>query len=127
MIHILKNLNFGGLLALVAGVVLMVSWTETKRSQTPESGWYKIEPAGANFETSPSHQQIVSTTGNPAEPSGDCDVINDGPRCQVYLDLTNFSSSTPIEDMTVQDALNAGALITNGGSSSLDGYAREEL
>lgn len=126
MINIIKNLNFGGVVALVAMMVLTVSWTSSEK-MVADTGWYPIEAVGPNFEASPSDQKITSPTGNPAEPTGDCAVNNDGPRCQVHLDLTNFSSSTPIEDMTVQDALNAGATITNGGTSSPDGYAREDL
>ena len=121
---LLKNLNIGGLLVLLAGVVLTVSWKSSDISAVAGTGWYGITVDPLD-QDNPSSQEINGFVDT-APPTGSCSVNNEEKPCQVHLDLTNFSSTTPIEDMTVQQALAAGASITNGGTSSPDGYAREE-
>lgn len=122
MTALLKNLNIGGLLVLLAGVVLTVSWKSSDILAVAGTGWYGIT---VDPQDNPSSQEINGFVDT-APPTGSCGVNNEEKPCQVHLDLTNFSSTTPIEDMTVQQALAAGASITNGGTSSPDGYAREE-
>lgn len=121
---LLKKLNIGGLLVLLACVTLTVSWKTRDISAVARTGWYSITVDPLNQEEK-STQQINGFV-NDSPPTGACSVDNEDKPCQIHLDLTNFNSSTPIEDMTVQQAVAAGASITDGGTSSLDGYAREE-
>lgn len=124
MKNIFKNFDKVGLLTLAAAGLFTISWTNIQKSVDPEPGWYSIT-VDPDDRDNKSTQQINAFVDS-APPTGSCDVANEEKPCQVHLDLTNFSSSTPIEDMTVQQALSAGATITNGGTSSPDGYAREE-
>ncbi|WP_437920423.1 hypothetical protein [Sphingobacterium sp. LRF_L2] len=125
MRNLFKKFDRFGLLAFAAAGVFAISWNTPESSTIASTtGWYSISvnPSDQNNKSSQQIDAFVSSSA----PSGNCNVSNPDKPCQVHLDLTNFSSATPIEDMTVQQALNAGASITSGGTASPDGYAREE-
>ncbi len=75
------------------------------------SGWYEVEiidSSHPNPET-PENLQLGIKTGDTPPNSVDCSLTNTSAPCQVFLDMENFSSSTPIEDLTLEDAEDAGA------------------
>lgn len=82
MNHIFKNLNFGGLVALALGAVLMVSWTNSERKHQPT--WYQITLINPTAPDDEDNQQIVQEypTGTP---SGDCN-NNPGTTCAVLFE-----------------------------------------
>ncbi|SEK80835.1 hypothetical protein SAMN05421740_102755 [Parapedobacter koreensis] len=102
------------MLALAATFVGFSAFKAASRHQA-ESGWYTItvDPLDPDNQE---HQQIEAFEGT-APPTGNCSTLNNQDPCQAELDLTNFNSSTPIDELTVAEAIAAGA------SSSVQ-YAR---
>ncbi|NGM60466.1 hypothetical protein G5B30_00920 [Sphingobacterium sp. SGG-5] len=75
----------------------------------PESGWYEIStPSGDPNQ--PEDQQIDGFTDTNPPLEDECNTANQAEPCQVNLDLSSFSSSTPLEDMTVEQAVDSGAV-----------------
>lgn len=105
MIHIFKNLNFGGLLALVAGVVLMVSWKNHETKKSAAFQWYEISIIDLlQPHDQPSNQRVegLYPGGEPSE-SGDCSETDpNSPLCASELELPS-SVSFPITMKDVED------------------------
>lgn len=101
---------------MLALAAMFVGFSAFKIVDDPESGWYTID-VDEDDPNDQSTQEIVSRFGDEAPESEECNLANMAKPCQVHLNLTNFNSSTPIEDLTVQQAFAAGAVI--------GAYARE--
>jgi len=93
-------------LALAATFVGFSAFKFAHHNQA-DSGWYSIEvdPSDPDNKDLQQIQSFEST----APPTGDCSTLHNLTPCQAELDLTNFNSTTPIEEMTVAEAIDAGA------------------
>lgn len=123
--RVFKNLNLGGLAALVLAGFFAISWSEAKIKLAPTSGWYFITAPTGDI-NNPSDQIIGLRQGeNP--PSGSCSEDHVMDPCQVLLDLSQFTG-TSITGLSVADATNPltykGKIDVN--NSNNDGYARQE-
>lgn len=99
MIHLFKNLNIGGLVVLVVGVVLMVSWTGSTANSVSLK-WYQVQ----DNRTAPNQPENLVITGEflGGEPTGLCSSDDDlRPICAKELELPS-SVTFPI---TMEDVI----------------------
>lgn len=105
----LKEIIFRNSMVILAALMItsIFAFKIANRTAEPQSGWYSISSASNN--PNQKDDQEINGFVSTSAPTGDCSPSNTADLCQVHLDLTNFSSSTPIENMTVEDAILAGA------------------
>ncbi len=114
------------LLLAGAAIIGFSSFKLAEKFAAPQSGWYQVTPDPTDPEDK--SLQVIGAFVSTAAPSGACDPENnpsDKP-CQILLNLTNFTASSP-EHMTVEEAIDtyqASIDLASGGNN--DGYAREE-
>jgi len=104
MINIIKNLNFGGMIALVAMMMLTVSWTVTDKVVAAE--WFAVSDEGSALS-----DKKISGPYPGGTPGEECQ-LEDGEMCAVPIDRKNYTG--PITDLAHANALEAADLIEVG-------------
>jgi len=95
---------------MLALAATFIGFSAFKASEQEQTGWYSITPD--NDEPNEQSSQEIDNFVDTTPPSGDeCSVENEQDPCQVHLDLTNFSSTTPINQLTVKQAADSGAVV----------------
>jgi|SRR5690606_2161024 len=83
MTNMIKNLSFGGMIAVVAMMMLTVSWTASENTVAPQ--WYAVSLFDETEDpNSPTNQKIDGPYGG--TPSGSCNT-SPGIMCAIQLDL----------------------------------------
>lgn|SRR5690606_1315893 len=107
MTNMIKNLSFGGILALVAMMILTVSW-KNRAHNVEEATWYEVTITNSEEPNDPEHQQIGRVYPG-GIPSGSCNTLP-GLTCAVLLDGELDPNQLP---MTVADAESLGFDVTD--------------
>ena len=93
MINIIKNLNFGGVVALVAMMMLTVSWQDSKVDLAAPQ-WYNVTITGSDPD--PLKNQVINPAPQSA-PAGDCQG-GETTLCAVLLEVTSGPFPTNMYD-----------------------------
>ena len=106
------------ILAIIGMMVALVTVAFKQVLNEPISGFYTISVIEDGDIEEPTDQLIESFVNDEPPTDGICDLFHQKEPCQVNLDLSNFNSTISVENMTVEEAELAGAVIVE--------YARKD-
>ncbi|TJZ63012.1 hypothetical protein FAZ15_01560 [Sphingobacterium olei] len=114
-------------LAALAIAVSASAYNVADKFTTAQSGWYTVTPDPDDHDNQ--NSQIIGSFVSETPPVGNCspEVLPAEKPCQILLDLSLFSQTTPT-GMNVAEAVNTyDAIIDEANSGgNEDGYARTE-
>ncbi|WP_313240264.1 hypothetical protein [Sphingobacterium multivorum] len=93
---LLKNLNFGALLALASVVTLTVSW-KNHETNSKAANWYQVQLRSGGSTSTLSDFEIVGAYPG-GSPSGNCNTTTKPEICAVYMDLNGAPIPTDLQD-----------------------------
>jgi len=93
---LIKNLNFGALLALASVVTLTVSW-KNHETNSKAANWYQVQLKSGGSTSTLSDFEIVGAYPG-GSPSGNCNTPTKPEICAVYMDLNGAPIPTDLQD-----------------------------